>query len=330
MNDNEKDLKYVIPHNFTDNGKVLGFIEKESVVSALVWFIPITALVFKFLPVSMDVRIFIFILIVCPPTLLLLIGIGGETCIDFLRFASGFLKRRKVYIYERKDMGLKLNIKHDKHGPEHPNTLDWLPIKGIKNGIVEMKDGRYIKIIEISPINFMLSSRTEKHNIITAFRSLLNICDFPVQILVQSWKADTQPHVRKMEAHLAREPNESCRQLMQGYISLVRNIGSHNAVSRRFFLIFTYIPDPGVKDYTFEHIVKKLNENRRKVAEYISQCGNKVIEHSDEDEFTAAVLYTCLNRKKCVDQSISGHLKNLLSPAVLSISDMNIKPGGKG
>ena len=175
----------------------------------------------------------------------------------------------------------------------------------------------------------MLSSRTEKHNIIMAFRSLLNICDFPMQILVQSWKADTQPHVRKMEAHLAREPDESCRQLMQGSISLVRNIGSRNAVSRRFFLIFPYIPDPGVKEITFEQVVKKLGENRRKIAEYISQCGNKVIDHPDEDKFTAIVLYTCLNRHKCIGQPLSGNVTNLLSPAILSISDTNIKLGGR-
>lgn len=226
-------------------------------------------------------------------------------------------------------MAVKTHAKHKKKEPELPNALDWLPFHGIRNGVVEMKDGRYIKIIEVSPVNFMLSSRTEKHNIIMAFRSLLNICDFPMQILVQSWKADTQPHVRKMEAYLAREPDESCRQLMQGYISLVRNIGSRNAVSRRFFLIFPYIPDPGVKESTFEQVVKKLNENKRKIAEYISQCGNKVMDHPDEDEFTASVLYTCLNRKKCIDQPMSGRIKSLLSPAILSVSDTNIKPGGR-
>lgn len=100
---NSNDLKYIIPHNFSDNGKVLGFIEKESTVSALVWFIPLTFLDFRFLPFSLDARIFLFILIICPPTLLLLVGIGGETCIDFVRFAFRFLKRRKTYIYERKD-----------------------------------------------------------------------------------------------------------------------------------------------------------------------------------------------------------------------------------
>lgn len=227
-------------------------------------------------------------------------------------------------------MKIKKPTKSSKKNPDRQNTLDWLPFNNIRNGIVEMKEGRYIKILEIAPINFMLSSRTEKHNIIMAFRSLLNICDFPIQILVQSWKADTQAHVKKMEAHLAREPDKNCRQLMQGYISLVRNIGSHHAVSRRFFFIIPYIPDPGTKDYTFSEVEKKLNENRRRIAEYISQCGNKVIDQTDEDDFTASVLYACLNRRKSISQPIAGHMKNLLFPATISTQGINDKTyGGK-
>lgn len=33
---------------------------------------------------------------------------------------------------------------------------DFIPVKNIANGIIETTDGRYIKILEIEPINFML------------------------------------------------------------------------------------------------------------------------------------------------------------------------------
>ena len=41
----------------------------------------------------------------------------------------------------------------------------FLPVKEIRNGIVETTDGRYIKILEIEPINFMLRSSEEQFNI---------------------------------------------------------------------------------------------------------------------------------------------------------------------
>ena len=39
---------------------------------------------------------------------------------------------------------------------------DFIPIKDIVNGVVRTADGRYIKILEIEPINFMLRSEEEQ------------------------------------------------------------------------------------------------------------------------------------------------------------------------
>ena len=98
---NEKEEQYIIPHNYVDGGKILGFIERESLITALVWIVPLTFLNFRFIPVSVDIRIFIFIILICPPTIILLTGLGGETVLDFLRYYRRFLSNRKVYLYEK-------------------------------------------------------------------------------------------------------------------------------------------------------------------------------------------------------------------------------------
>ena len=46
---------------------------------------------------------------------------------------------------------------------------DIIPVKDIKAGIIETTDGRYIKILEIEPINFMLRSDDEQFSIISSF-----------------------------------------------------------------------------------------------------------------------------------------------------------------
>ena len=50
---------------------------------------------------------------------------------------------------------------------------DIIPVKDIKAGIIETTDGRYIKILEIEPINFMLRSDDEQFSIISSFASWL-------------------------------------------------------------------------------------------------------------------------------------------------------------
>ena len=52
----------------------------------------------------------------------------------------------------------------------------YLPISQIKNGVIQTKDERYIKIIEILPINFLLRSASEKRNIIYSFACGGDVC----------------------------------------------------------------------------------------------------------------------------------------------------------
>ena len=67
---------------------------------------------------------------------------------------------------------------------------DFIPVKNIANGIIETTDGRYIKILEIEPINFMLRSGEEQFNIISSFASWLKISPVRMQFKSITRKAD--------------------------------------------------------------------------------------------------------------------------------------------
>ena len=97
----EREDVYIIPHNYTDNGKVLGIIEKQSFITAAVWFGPLTYLDFAVLPASMDVKLYILILLICPPTAFALVGIGSEPLHRFVKYIYDFYKKAKYYPYEK-------------------------------------------------------------------------------------------------------------------------------------------------------------------------------------------------------------------------------------
>ena len=100
MNLNNEDI-YIIPHNYTDNGKILGIFEKQSFFLAFIWFALFTFLNFKFLPFSVDIKIFAEILVVIPPSLFILIGVGGDTLLDFLHYVVLFYQRARIYCFEK-------------------------------------------------------------------------------------------------------------------------------------------------------------------------------------------------------------------------------------
>jgi len=58
---------------------------------------------------------------------------------------------------------------------------DFIPVRNINYGVIETTDGRYIKILEIEPINFMLRSSEEQFGIISSFASWLKISPMRLQ-----------------------------------------------------------------------------------------------------------------------------------------------------
>ena len=68
---------------------------------------------------------------------------------------------------------------------------DFIPIKDITHGIIQTTDGRFIKILEIEPINFMLRSGEEQFSIISSFASWLKISPMRLQFKSITRKADS-------------------------------------------------------------------------------------------------------------------------------------------
>ena len=82
---------------------------------------------------------------------------------------------------------------------------DYIPVKDIHHGIIETTDGRYIKILEIEPINFMLRSDEEQYNIISSFASWLKISPMRLQFKSITRKADSDRHIQLLRQELEQE-----------------------------------------------------------------------------------------------------------------------------
>ena len=83
-------------------------------------------------------------------------------------------------------------------------TQDFIPIKNLEHGIIETTDGRYIKILEIEPINFMLRSEEEQYEIICSFASWLKISPVHLQFKSITRKADSDKQWKPRKASSVR------------------------------------------------------------------------------------------------------------------------------
>lgn len=191
---------------------------------------------------------------------------------------------------------------------------DFLPVRDIRNGIIETTDDRYVKIIEILPINFLLRSSEEQYNIISSFASWLKISPMKLQFKSVSRKADSDKHVAMVREELSREENQQCRQLGEEYLRLIKDVGNKEALSRRFFLIFQYEPPAGKRSSgeSYADIYGMIQTAVQNAKTYFMQCGNAIVQPEDEDAFTAEVLYMFFNRSSCVNEPFQSRVERVI------------------
>lgn len=197
--------------------------------------------------------------------------------------------------------------------PEKLNFVqDFIPIKKLEHGIIETTDGRYIKILEIEPINFMLRSDEEQYNIINAFASWLKISPIQLQIKSITRKADSDKHLAMLREELEAEESEQCKELGEGYIRLIKDVGNREALTRRFFLIFQYEEIRRNESSDFGQVFSMMQTVEQNARAYFLQCGNHIVQPKDPDEATAEILYMFFNRRTCSDEPFTSRVDRVV------------------
>ena len=194
--------------------------------------------------------------------------------------------------------------------PKNEYVQDFIPVKNIRHGIVETTDGRYIKILEIEPINFMLRSEEEQFGIISSFANWLKISPMRLQFKSVTRKADSEKHIAMLREELKRENNPKCKELAEEYIGLIRDVGSREALTRRFFLIFQF--EYFQKTDDFGKIYGMLQAAEQNARAYFAQCGNNILQPQNEDEAVAEILYMYFNRRSCTDEPFADRVQRII------------------
>ena len=162
---------------------------------------------------------------------------------------------------------------------------DFIPVRDIRNGIIETTDGRYLRVIEVEPINFLLRNISEQKNIVASFASWMKISPVKVQIKVLTKKADIGKHLNTIEREMEAEDNPKCRDLQLDYYHLIQTIGSREAITRRFLVIFEY---EAVTNRKPEYFAKLKNVKIGDIVEYKTAIGTKTYQVT----FVGSISYT--------------------------------------
>lgn len=330
---NEEMDVYYIPPNFLTSGRLFGgMIRVRNAIEACV-LVLLTGIPILQLPFSLTTRIVILCLITLPLGVFGVVGIDGDSLSEFVfNWCRWLIRRRMLYRTDVSptkqpitnlsrqrhqppdSLDIELVQKPVKHSRRHipkgdstkqPHrksrkeiwTEDLIPVRNIQNGIIHLSDGRYIKILEVEPINFLLRSVREQKHIIASFASWMKISPVHIQIKVLTKKADISKHLNAIERDMDREQDPKCRELQKDYYNLIKTIGSREAITRRFLIIFEYEPAFTNRKSDYSEVVSTLETAARTAKQYFTHCDNVVITHDDENVFLLNVLYAIFDRE---------------------------------
>ena len=180
---------------------------------------------------------------------------------------------------------------------------EWIPIEEFyKDGIIKLKNNKFIKILKIIPINYNLKSELEKESILYSFKIFLKTCNFNIQILIQSNKEDLSQHIFNIEKNISKTENKYLEKISKNYIEYINKINLiRKSSSKNFYIIISNEINKKSKNIISEELIKNdLKEKYFKIKECLSRCGNSVIEITSEND-VKKIFYSFLNTRKNIN-----------------------------
>lgn len=94
-------MKFIFPQNYNLKSKILGFIEYQTAILNVVW-MAIVLILINLIFNSLNVKIFVFIVLAFPVLILSIAGINGENILYVASYMLKYIFKQKVILYDKK------------------------------------------------------------------------------------------------------------------------------------------------------------------------------------------------------------------------------------
>lgn len=173
------------------------------------------------------------------------------------------------------------------------STQENVPIAGVKDGIVILKDGQYRIVLEVTAINFSLKSEEEQNSLVLQYQGFLNSIHFPIEIVIRSKRLDLAPYINRIKGLAEKQTNELLSIQTTDYVDFVGQlINLANIMKKSFYVVIGFQPlsvgqgtvldkllhrqksvDLRISDEEFSHNAKEILQRGQNVAQGLGSMG---------------------------------------------------------
>ena len=119
-------------------------------------------------------------------------------------------------------------------------TEDWVPIKNIKNGMIQLDNDYYVTGVRIEPKNIFILDYQEQNNIIFNLRNFYNVIDYEFWLVVCDRPVDINMYLAQLQLMYNNVQSQQIRKLIKQDIDkgeMFRNT-TVNAVDTEYYILF--------------------------------------------------------------------------------------------
>ena len=174
------------------------------------------------------------------------------------------------------------------------------------DGIIKLKNNRFIKILKVEPVNYNLKSDLEKNSILNSYKIFLKTCNFDIQILIQSSKENLDKHILKIQKNIQNIKNNYLKELSEDYIKYINKINlTKKSSSKNFYIIISNNNLKNSKNTQINEIIENdLKEKYFKIKECLSRCGNSVKEINSKENIEK-IINSFFQTRKSINKKIN-------------------------
>lgn len=213
-------------------------------------------------------------------------------------------------------------------------TQEQLPFEYIRRGIVKLKNGQFIKLMEVPCINTQLMEEEEKEVVRETYASFLNSLDFPIQFYIQSRLVDINDYLAFLKDKETNADSDFRSAGIREYSRFIVELIKENSVqTKKDFLTLSYREVSAkskknsgdtMKKYRkgeedeivseeervqkeerlFEKAYKTLTQREKSLQKQLRRFGINPKSLNDKEAFE--LFYITYNKERSVYQSLKG------------------------
>lgn len=150
-------------------------------------------------------------------------------------------------------------------------TEDWLPIKGIQNGMIVTTDNQKVTGVKISPRNIFILDPDAQNNILIALKNFYNTIDFEFWLIVADRPVDISVYMSQLQLLYNEATAPAIRKLIQQDIQKGQTFINNNVVDTEYYFMF--------KDKNVDLLQKRV----RLMINGLASCGLNAAQTSNDD-----------------------------------------------